>query len=188
MAGDDANPAVPGYDPDISAELYTTNGDTDAHATVAVRHARLHAGDVHLPDGVRPSTPTTSGCAEDCVSGFNFPDDEELIQAEFAKNMPFALSVAKSAHDPDDPVSVGRPDGRRPGRRPVRRSRTARTQQVAVDRQAGAEEPAAALLGQRRPTQSTDQVAEWQGGERYGDTDDDYYAEFRGTVTRHRAG
>lgn len=34
MAGDDAHPAVPGYDPDISAELYTTNGDTDTHATV----------------------------------------------------------------------------------------------------------------------------------------------------------
>ena len=34
MAGDDANPAVPGYDPDISAELYTTNGDTDTHMTV----------------------------------------------------------------------------------------------------------------------------------------------------------
>ena len=31
MVGDDANPAVPGYDPDISAELYTTNGDTDTH-------------------------------------------------------------------------------------------------------------------------------------------------------------
>ena len=29
MAGDDAHPAVPGYDPDISAELYTTNGETD---------------------------------------------------------------------------------------------------------------------------------------------------------------
>ena len=34
MVGDDAHPAVPGYDPDISAELYTTNGDTDTHATV----------------------------------------------------------------------------------------------------------------------------------------------------------
>jgi hypothetical protein len=29
MAGDDATPAIPGYDPDISAELYTTNGETD---------------------------------------------------------------------------------------------------------------------------------------------------------------
>ena len=33
MAGDDANPAIPGYDPDVSAELYTTNGDTDTHMT-----------------------------------------------------------------------------------------------------------------------------------------------------------
>jgi hypothetical protein len=32
MTGDDANPAVPGYDPDISAELYTTNGETTEHA------------------------------------------------------------------------------------------------------------------------------------------------------------
>ncbi|HEX6422133.1 MAG TPA: M14 family metallopeptidase, partial [Acidimicrobiales bacterium] len=32
MAGDDAEPAVPGYDPDISAELYTTNGETTEHA------------------------------------------------------------------------------------------------------------------------------------------------------------
>ena len=56
MAGDDANPAVPGYDPDISAELYITNGDTDTHATVQVRHPRLHAGDDDLPDrlGIDP--------------------------------------------------------------------------------------------------------------------------------------
>ena len=27
-------PRGPGYDPDISAELYTTNGETDTHATV----------------------------------------------------------------------------------------------------------------------------------------------------------
>ena len=44
------NPAVPGYDPDISAELYTTNGDTDTDLTETVRHARIHAGDVHLRD------------------------------------------------------------------------------------------------------------------------------------------
>ena len=44
--------------------------------------------------------------AEDCESGFNFPDDEGLIQAEFEKNIPFALAVAESAADPDDPVSV----------------------------------------------------------------------------------
>ena len=61
MAGDDANPAVPGYDPDISAELYTTNGDTDTHMHGALRHARLHPGDDHLPDRLGRPTPTTSG-------------------------------------------------------------------------------------------------------------------------------
>ena len=43
----------PGYDPDISAELYTTNGDTDTHTHERVRHARLHPGDVDLRDGLR---------------------------------------------------------------------------------------------------------------------------------------
>ena len=61
MVGDDANPAIPGYDPDISAELYTTNGDTDTHTPGGVRHARLHAGDGDLRDRVGRRTPTTSG-------------------------------------------------------------------------------------------------------------------------------
>ena len=42
MVGDDANPAVPGYDPDLSAELYTTNGETTESA-----HARP-GQDLHL--------------------------------------------------------------------------------------------------------------------------------------------
>ena len=32
--------------------------------------------------------------------GFVFPDDEALVQAEFEKNLPFALDLAKSAPDP----------------------------------------------------------------------------------------
>ena len=63
MAGDDANPAVPGYDPDISAELYTTNGETDGHMAGALRHAGLHPGDVDLRDrlGVRPQRRMAAG-------------------------------------------------------------------------------------------------------------------------------
>ena len=34
-----------------------------------------------------------------------FPDDEAEVQKEFERNIPFALSVAKSADDPDDPES-----------------------------------------------------------------------------------
>ena len=105
LAGDDANPAVPGYDPDIAAELYTTNGETTEHA--------------HNVYGTLAFTPEMSTCEtasavdpddayepEDCESVFNFPDSEALIQAEFEKNIPFALAVARSAQDPDDPVSV----------------------------------------------------------------------------------
>ena len=108
LAGDDAHPAIPGYDPDISAELYTTNGDTDDHA--------------HAKYGTLAFTPEMTTCETasaidpddafdpaDCDSGFNFPDSEVLIQAEFEKNLPFALSLARSAKDPDDPISaVGR--------------------------------------------------------------------------------
>ena len=52
------------------------------------------------------SVPDDEWEAEDCGSGFEFPDDEGLVQAEFENNIPFALSVAESAEDPDDPVSV----------------------------------------------------------------------------------
>ena len=105
MAGDDANPAVPGYDPDISAELYTTNGETDTHMTV--RYGTLgFTPEMTTCQTASESDPDDEWLPEACVSGFNFPDDEELIQAEFDKNIPFALAVGQSALDPDDPVSV----------------------------------------------------------------------------------
>ena len=105
MAGDDANPAVPGYDPDISAELYTTNGDTDTHMTEAFGTLGF-TPEMSTCEAASDSVPDDEWEAADCQSGFNFPDDEGLIQAEFEKNIPFALSVAESAGDPDDPASV----------------------------------------------------------------------------------
>jgi Zinc carboxypeptidase/Immune inhibitor A peptidase M6 len=179
MTGDDANPAVPGYDPDISAELYTTNGETTEHA--------------HSTYGVLSFTPEMSTCETvseadpndewdpaDCGSVFHFPDDEELIQAEFEKNIPFAIATAQSAKDPDDPVSVvGRqvPD-------------------FVVDSFAvsyGDPQPVAVTAKRDQafrwmnysinggPTQRT-LVSEWPGGERYGDDAEVYYAEYRGNV------
>ena len=53
-------------------------------------------------------TPELSqGCEPDpdCDFGFEFPDDEDLVQAEFERNLDFALNVAESATDPDDPAS-----------------------------------------------------------------------------------
>ena len=60
MVGDDAHPAVPGYDPDISAELYTTNGDTDTHATV--KYGTLgFTPEMTTCQTVSDRSPTTSG-------------------------------------------------------------------------------------------------------------------------------
>ncbi|MEU8620781.1 M14 family zinc carboxypeptidase [Streptomyces sp. NPDC048623] len=104
LAGTPQKPAIPGYRPQLSSELYTTNGEADGHAANV--------------NGMQMFTPEMSTCATasrvdpndawdpaDCASVFTFPDDEKLIQAEFAKNLPFALAVAESSAHPDRPVS-----------------------------------------------------------------------------------
>jgi hypothetical protein len=185
LVGDDAKPAVPGYDPDISAELYVTNGETDdqagsAYGTIAFTPEMStceSASAVDPDDAFEPG---------DCDSGFTFPDSEALIQAEFAKNLPFALSVATSAQDPDDPVSsVGltAPDF------------DVDTFSISYgDPQTVAVTARRALRGLKlnysinggnvRHTGTT----EWKGGERYGSAGDKYYAEFRGQVRGARVG
>ncbi|HEY9335248.1 MAG TPA: M14 family zinc carboxypeptidase [Kribbella sp.] len=185
MAGDDANPAVPGYDPDISAELYTTNGETDGHVTDTYG-TMAFTPEMSTCQTVSAANPNDQWLPEDCVSVFSFPDDEALIQAEFTKNIPFALSVAKSAHDPDDPVSVVGKKAADLVADPFTVS-YGTTQPVAVIAKR-------ALKNLRINYRINggdaidDKVAEWKGGERYGDTGDRYYAEFRGTVRRTKPG
>jgi hypothetical protein len=185
MAGDDANPAVPGYDPDISAELYTTNGETTEHAQEAY--------------GTLGFTPEMSTCQtasavdpadafepDACGSVFEFPDSEPLIQAEFEKNLPFALAVARSAQDPSNPVSVvGRtaPDFVLD---PFTVSYgTPQTVAVTARRDLRNLEMRYRIAG--GPEQRA-RVREWAGGERYGNEGDVYYAEFRGEVRGARVG
>ena len=43
LAGDDENPGIPGFDPDVGAELYTTNGDTNDHLYAEDQDDLLHA-------------------------------------------------------------------------------------------------------------------------------------------------
>ena len=182
MVGDDANPAVPGYDPDISAELYTTNGDIDSHMQEA--HGTLgFTPEMSTCLAAVESNPSDDWTEEDCadnLQGFDFPDDEDLIQAEFAKNIPFALAVAKSALDPDDPVSVVGRD-----------AEDFRVDSFSVsygDPQTVAVTAKRALTSKKllysinggRAVEAT--VSEWTGGERYGFENDDYYAEYRGVV------
>ncbi len=88
LSGTDKHPAIPGFDPGVGADLYTTNGETTDWAHV---HGAL-AWTPELGEGPNGD-------------GFVFPDSEGAIQAEFNRNLPFAKSVALSAADPDDPVS-----------------------------------------------------------------------------------
>lgn len=185
MVGDDADPAIPGYDPDISAELYTTNGDTDSH--MQERYATLgFTPEMGTCESASALDPDDAFEPADCESGFNFPDDEALIQGEFEKNIPFALAVAESAADPDDPVSVVGID-----------TPAFVVDSFAVsygDPQEVAVTAKRALRGLRMEYRinggraRTSGANEWRGGERYGFENVDYYAEHRGTVRGARAG
>jgi hypothetical protein len=179
MAGTDDNPAIPGYDPDISAELYTTNGDTDSHAQVEYGTLGF-TPEMSTCEAASDSDPNDEWVAEDCISGFIFPDDEELIQAEFEKNIPFALSVARSAHDPDDPASALGLDAPDLVADPFSVSYGS-NQSVAVlaKRSLHNVKVNYSINGGRTRTSP---VKEWQGGERYGDTHDVYYGEFRANI------
>lgn len=104
LAGTPGNSAIPGYRPQVSSELYTTNGEADGHA------ANINGIMMYTPEMSTCATasrvdPNDAWNAADCASVFTFPDDEKLIQQEFAKNIPFALSVAETSAHPDQPSS-----------------------------------------------------------------------------------
>jgi hypothetical protein len=165
LSGDRARPAIEGYEPELGAELYITNGETTDHALA--RYGTL-GWTVELGEGCE-------GC------GFVFPDDEGLVQAEFKRNLPFALDVARSAGDPADPVShlgTATPDFRVDAfgvsygdPQPVQVDAKRRLGPVTMTFQIND--------GPAVPTPTV----EWNGGERYGDDGDVYYHRVRGTVS-----
>ncbi len=104
LAGsDESRPAVKDHDPDLSAELYTTNGDLvdDVYSNFGTL-----AYTVELSGGYGGPVGGTNGTAGAYTpSGFAFQDDDAAIETEFQDNLQFALDLARSARDPDDPVS-----------------------------------------------------------------------------------
>ena len=159
--------------------LYVTNGETTdfAHSSEGRWHGRLS------------SPRAATGC------GFVFPDDEALVQAEFVRNRPFALDVAKSASDPDDPVShlgietkpfyLKSDDTYKTGL-PIANFTfevsygDPQEVRVLAKRALGSVTLKYSINGgpaQRAPTR------EWNGGERYGGQTDVYYHVMSGTVT-----
>ncbi|GII55676.1 zinc carboxypeptidase [Planotetraspora thailandica] len=170
LTGTDENPAVPGFDPGVSAELYTTNGETTDHA--------------HEKYGTLAWTPELDEGCEGC--GFVFPDDEALVQAEFEKQLPFALDILKSALDPTEPTShLGNtvPDfvvdkfGVSYGRDQV--------VQVDAQRKLGPVTLRYQINGGAARSAGT---SEWKGGERYGSHYDTYFHQLRGTVKGAKPG
>ena len=103
LAGDDDHPAVAGFDPDVSAELYTTNGDVTGDA---YNNWGTQAFTVELDGGTGDGVGgTVDGPDSLPPGGFVFQDDETAVQAEFEKNLDFALDLVKSAAEPDEPRS-----------------------------------------------------------------------------------
>jgi Zinc carboxypeptidase len=88
-AGTDKKPAVQGFNPGVGADLYTTNGEQTDYAAA-------------VKDSLAVTVELSEGNAE---NGFVFPDSEGEVQHEFNINKDFAVAAARSATDPDNPVS-----------------------------------------------------------------------------------
>ncbi|MDQ3943719.1 MAG: M14 family metallopeptidase [Actinomycetota bacterium] len=165
LAGTATNPAIPGYHPMPSTELYVTNGETGSWA--------------HAAHGTLSFTPELGEGLPG--NGFLFPDNEALVRQEYELNRPFALDVARSAADPAHPVShLGNQAppitidsfATSHGDPQLVQARAARhLGEVTLRyRVSGGPERAAAAV-------------EWDGGTRYGDTGDVHYRLVRGQVT-----
>ena len=185
LSGNLDNPAISGFNPGLSSDvLYVTNGETTDYA-----HTNL---------GTLAWTPELSPGCPNC--GFVFPDDEALVQQEFQRNLPFAVSVARSAPDPAHPAAslgiatkplyVKSDDTYKTGL-PLANFTFAYSygdpQEVRVNavRAIGAVSVKYRINGgavQSAPT------TEWNGGEKYGAKTDRYYHIMRGLVTGTQPG
>ncbi|MFE0698660.1 M14 family zinc carboxypeptidase [Streptomyces sp. NPDC058872] len=187
LAGTPQNSAVPGYRPQVSSELYITNGEADGHAANV--------------NGMQMFTPEMSTCATasrvdpddawepaDCASVFTFPDDEKLIQAEFAKNVPFALAVAESAAHPDRPVSpVGTEAPDFTPKTFTTSYARGEEQEVAVTARASLRAKTLKYRINGGRTHS-ERLEAWKGGETFGGEDNLYFDEYRAAVEGARPG
>lgn len=188
LSGDDETPAIPGYDPDLSAELYTTNGETTEHAE-AVYQMIGFTPELDTCDSAEAIFPDDdygdSYCEDNGRSGFEFPDDEALIQSVFEKNLPFALSMADSAPDPGDPVSAIGWKAPKFNINPFPSSYDD-SQVISVEARDEYTQLRLAYRINNGPLRYRP-MSEWTGGERYGG-EGTFYREYRGEVTRAKAG
>ncbi|MET9773721.1 M14 family zinc carboxypeptidase [Streptomyces sp. NPDC006367] len=181
LAGTPGNSAIPGYHPQVSSELYTTNGEADGHAA-NVNGMAMFTPEMSTCQTISDQYPDDEWNASDCQSGFNFPDDEKLIQEEFEKNIPFALSVAESAAHPDRPSSAVGLEAAdfTPAPFTTSYSRGAGQEVSVVARKSVRDKELKYRVNGGR-VHDTD-LKPWRGGERYGGEDNLYFDEYRAEV------
>ncbi|MFJ9027048.1 M14 family zinc carboxypeptidase [Streptomyces sp. NPDC102274] len=187
LAGTPENPAVPGYYPQVSSELYTTNGEADGHAA-NVNGTMMFTPEMTTCQTASALDPDDAWEARDCRSGFNFPDDEKLIQDEFAKNVPFALSVAETAAHPDQPsssVGLTAPDFT-PDPFTTSYARGA-DQEVSVTARRSVRDKELNYRVNGGRTHDED-LKTWKGGETYGGEDNLHFDEYRAEIEDARPG
>ena len=167
LAGDDHNPGIPTFDPDVGADLYTTNGDTNDHMYKKTKTISF------TPEG----TAATTG------SVFAFQDNETDVQDEFERHVQFALDLARSANDVTHPKSHLSP-AFDPPNFVVDKFNVSygdpQTVQVNARRDLGPVQLHYRVNGGAAQTAGT---TEWGGGDRYGDEGDYWYHRMRGQVT-----
>ncbi|MDQ0747655.1 hypothetical protein QF034_001886 [Streptomyces africanus] len=181
LAGTPENSAIPGYHPQLSSELYTTNGEADGHAA-NVNGMAMFTPEMSTCQSAANADPDDEWKASDCRSVFTFPDDEKLIRQEFAKNVPFALSVAESAAHPDRPsssVGLSAADFT-PAAFPVSYSRGADQEVSVVARKSLRDKELKYRVNGGRTEDM--RLKPWKGGETYGGEDNLYFDAYRAKV------
>ncbi len=185
LTGNKDNPAIPGSFAGLSSDvLYVTNGETTDYAHV---NTDTLAWTPELGEG-------TPG------SGFVFPDDEALVEAEFQNQLAFATDVAKSAKDPSDPVShlgietkpfyLSSEDTYKAGL-PLSNFKFSvsygdpQEVRVLALRELGKVDLKYRINGGHVRTEKT---SEWQGGEKFEPNTDVYYHILRGTIKGTKQG
>lgn len=181
LAGTPDNPAIPGYRPQVSSELYTTNGEADGHAS-NVNGLAMFTPEMSTCQTASGIDPNDQWNAADCQSVFNFPDDEKLIQQEFEKNIPFALSVAESAARPDQPKSsLGlKAADFTPKTFTTSYSRGADQEVSVVARKSVRDKELKYRVNGGKVEDTA--LRAWKGGETYGGEDNLYFDEYRAKV------
>ena len=90
----------------LGRALHHQRRDRPSTPSAAYGTLGVHARDVDVRDGQRGRPRRRVGARPTARASSASPTTRRWSQAEFEKNIPFALATAQSALDPDDPVSV----------------------------------------------------------------------------------